>query len=112
MPLPSNVDQDKLSEAALAILGLTAFRDRQSIRASKGMDWDRLDQLYARGWIGDPKGKAKSVAFTTEGTPAYCEKRVEMKEDVFKELLESVRQGGEILRGEPYRERRRANDVS
>ena len=36
----------------------------------------------------------------TEGTPAYCGKRVEMKEDVFNELLESVRQGGEILRGE------------
>ena len=67
MPLPSNVNQDKLSEAALAILGLTAFSDRQSIRAWKGMDWDLLDQLYARGWIGDPKGKAKPVAFTTEG---------------------------------------------
>ncbi len=67
MPLPSNVDQDKLSEAALAILGLTAFSDRQSIRAWKGMDWDLLDQPDAKGWIGDPKGKAKSVAFTTEG---------------------------------------------
>ena len=30
------------------------------------MDWDLLDQLYARGWIGDPKGKAKSVVFTAE----------------------------------------------
>ena len=67
MSLPPNVDQDKLSEAALAILGLTAFRDHQIIRAWKGMDWDLLAELYERGWIGDPKGKAKSVVFTDEG---------------------------------------------
>ena len=67
MSLPPNVDQDKLSEAALAILGLTAFGDHQSVRAWKGMDWDLLDQLYQRGWISDPKGKVKSVVFTAEG---------------------------------------------
>ena len=67
MPLPPNVDQNRLSEVALAILGLTAFRDRQIVRAWKGMDWDLLDQLYERGWINDPKGKAKSVVFTAEG---------------------------------------------
>ena len=31
------------------------------------MDWDLLDQLYERGWISDPKGKARSVVFTAEG---------------------------------------------
>lgn len=31
------------------------------------MDWDLLDQLYARGWICDPKGKAKSVVLTDAG---------------------------------------------
>ena len=67
MSLPPNVDQAKLSEAALAILGLTAFGDHQSVRAWKGMDWDLLDQLYQRGWISDPKGKVKSVVFTAEG---------------------------------------------
>jgi hypothetical protein len=36
----------KLSEAALAILGLTAFRDHDVVRAWKGMDWDLLDVLY------------------------------------------------------------------
>jgi hypothetical protein len=67
MALPQNLNQDKLSEAALAILGLTAFRDHQTIRAWKGMDWDLLDVLYQKGWIADPKGKAKSVVFTDEG---------------------------------------------
>jgi hypothetical protein len=67
MALSPNLNQDKLSEAALAILGLTAFRDHQVVRAWRGMDWDLLDVLYQRGWIGDPKGKAKSVVFTDEG---------------------------------------------
>ena len=67
MPLPPNLNQEKLSEAALAILGLTAFRDQQSVRAWKGMDWDLLDVVYQKGWIDDPKGKAKSVVLTDEG---------------------------------------------
>ena len=68
MALPSNVNLDKLSEAALAILGLTAFREHQVVRAWKGMDWDLLDALHERGWIADPKGKAKSVVLTEEGS--------------------------------------------
>lgn len=32
MPLPPNLNQEKLSEAALAILGLTAFPDHQIVR--------------------------------------------------------------------------------
>ena len=67
MPLPPNVNQDKLCEAAMAILGLTAFGDHQVVRAWKGMDWDLLEALHQKGWIADPKGKAKSVVFTTEG---------------------------------------------
>jgi Domain of unknown function (DUF6429) len=67
MPLPPNLNQEKLSEAALAILGLTAFRDQHVVRAWKGMDWDLLDVLYQKGWIDDPKGKAKSVVLTDEG---------------------------------------------
>lgn len=67
MALPQNLDRDKLSEAALAILGLSAFPDHQSVRAWKGMDWHVLDVLYQKGWIADPRGKAKSVVFTDEG---------------------------------------------
>jgi hypothetical protein len=32
-----------------------------------GFDWDATDRLHAKGFIDDPKGKAKSVAFTEEG---------------------------------------------
>ncbi len=67
MPLPPNLNQEKLSEAALAILGLTAFRDHQVVRAWKGLDWDLLEMLYEKGWIEDPKGKAKSVVLTPKG---------------------------------------------
>jgi len=67
MALPPNLNQEKLSEAALAILGLTAFRDHHVARAWKGMDWDLLDILHQKGWIDDPKGKAKSVVLTDEG---------------------------------------------
>jgi hypothetical protein len=31
------------------------------------MDWDLLDALNERGWIEDPKGKAKSVMITPSG---------------------------------------------
>lgn len=67
MPITSEVDQDKLCEAALAILWLTAFQEYGATRAWKGMDWDLLDALYQRGWIYDPKGKAKSVVITSSG---------------------------------------------
>ena len=67
MTLPDNLDQDKLAEAALAILSLTASGDEFGARAWKGMDWDLTDLLYEKGWICDPKGKAKSVVFTEEG---------------------------------------------
>jgi hypothetical protein len=42
MALPPNLNEEKLSKAALAILGLTAFHDHHVVRAWKGMDWDLL----------------------------------------------------------------------
>jgi predicted transcriptional regulator len=67
MAAPLQIDQDKLAEVALAILGMTAFRDRGVERVWKGLDWDLLDLLHERGWISDPKSKAKSVVLTEEG---------------------------------------------
>lgn len=67
MPLPDTVNEQKLAEAALAILGLTAHRFHTQTRVWKGMDWDLLAVLHERGWIEDPVGKAKSVALTEEG---------------------------------------------
>ena len=73
MPLPPGLDHDKLSEAALALLALTAHTDSGITRAWKGLDWDLLDELFKRGWIADPKGKAKSVVFTDEGAKLAAE---------------------------------------
>ena len=41
------------------------------------MDWDLLDVLYQKGWIGDPVGKQKSVHITEQGVTlaaTYLEK--------------------------------------
>lgn len=63
----SGLDTDKIDEVALALLAFTMHRDGSATRAWKGLDWDILDHLYEKGWIHDPKGKAKSVVLTEEG---------------------------------------------
>ncbi len=68
-------DVEKMEETALALLGLTMFQDGSHVRAWKGLDWDLLDRLCERGWIYDPKGKAKSLVFTEEGAAAASELR-------------------------------------
>jgi hypothetical protein len=67
MPLPPRLDQDKLAEAALAILSLTVSHHHGGERAWKGFDWDLLSLLHKKGWIDDPVSKAKSVLLTEEG---------------------------------------------
>ena len=67
MSLPSDLDREKLSEAALAILGLTAHGAHGVVRAWKGLDWDLLNVLFEKGWIADPKGKRKSVVLSDKG---------------------------------------------
>ena len=36
-------------------------------RAWKGFDFEVMDRLFEKGYIFDPRGKAKSVVFTVEG---------------------------------------------
>jgi Domain of unknown function (DUF6429) len=57
-------DPDKIDEMVLALLWLTLAGDH---RAWKSHDWDTLERLYAKGYISDPKSKAKSVTFSEEG---------------------------------------------
>ena len=53
---------------ALALLYLTSFQEKgYGWRACKGMDWDVMNRLHEKGYIGNPKSKAKSVALTEEG---------------------------------------------
>lgn len=58
------IDADKIAEAALAILSLTIHDDG---RVWKGLDWGLMDLLHEKGWIVDPRSKAKSVVLTEEG---------------------------------------------
>jgi len=60
-------NKDKVDEMVLALLYLTTFKDKFGFRAWKGMDWETLDRLYEKGYIGNPKSKAKSVALSDEG---------------------------------------------
>jgi hypothetical protein len=67
MSLPDGIDVEKLAEVALALLSLSSFTDHGTPRAWKGLDWDVLDLLHQRGWIENPKGRARSVVFTDLG---------------------------------------------
>ena len=57
-------DNEKVDEAVLALLYLTLHN---GYRAWKGFDWDTMNRLHEKGFISNPVGKAKSVAFTEEG---------------------------------------------
>ena len=58
------IDTDRIDETVLALLWLTLHDE---VRAWKGHDWDAMDRLFQKGYIQDPKGKAKSVLLTDEG---------------------------------------------
>lgn len=58
------INWNKVEEVALALLGLTLHDE---CRAWKALSWNITDRLHERGWIFDPKGKAKSVVLTDEG---------------------------------------------
>jgi hypothetical protein len=61
-------DTEKVDEAVLALLWLTCHDvNEYGARAWKGHDWDVLDRLHEKGFLGDPKSKAKSVAVTPQG---------------------------------------------
>jgi len=62
-------NKDKVDEMTLALLYLVSFKEREyeATRAWKGFDWDTMDRLHQKGWISNPKGKAKSVTVTEEG---------------------------------------------
>jgi hypothetical protein len=60
-------NEEKVDEATLALLSLVMWDDNSCTRAWKGFDWDTMNRLYQKGYIYDPKGKAKSVTLTEEG---------------------------------------------
>ena len=71
-----DIDEDKIDDAALALLYLTLHEQR---RAWKQLDWDLMNRLYQKGFILDPVGKTKSVVLTDEG--------LQKSEELFKRLF-------------------------
>ena len=62
-----NYDLDKIDDMTLALMYLTTFDEEFGARSWKGHDWDTLARLHQKGFIADPKGKAKSVFVTPKG---------------------------------------------
>lgn len=63
-----NYDRDKVDEMVLALLCLTITEENDwGARTWKSHDWEVLERLHARGYISDPKSKAKSVVLSPEG---------------------------------------------
>jgi len=58
------IDEQKIDEAVLALLYLTLHDDN---RVWKSFDWDAMNRLHERGFIGNPASKAKSVVLSEAG---------------------------------------------
>ncbi len=71
-----DIDEDKIDEAALALLYLTIHEQR---RAWKQLDWDVTNRLHEKGFILDPVSKTKSVVLTDEG--------LQKSEELFKKMF-------------------------
>ena len=61
------LDTKKIDDVVLALLYLGLH---DGSRAWKGFDWEAMNRLHERGYITEPRGKAKSVVFTEEGWTA------------------------------------------
>jgi len=59
--------EELVDEMALALMFLTTFRESSGFRTWKGHDWEILDRLHGKGFIGNPKSKSRSVELTEEG---------------------------------------------
>lgn len=63
----ADYNQDHVDECVMALLYLNFHGDREVTRAWKGFDWDAMNRLHEKGYISNPKTKAKSVVVTEEG---------------------------------------------
>ena len=66
---------EKVDEMTLALLYLNIVDGR----AWKSFDWDTMDRLHEKGFISDPKSKAKSVILSDEG--------LRRSEELFREFF-------------------------
>jgi predicted GNAT superfamily acetyltransferase len=57
-------DRERASELVLALMQLSVH---EAVRTWKSYDWDVMNDLFERGYISDPRSKAKSVVLTDAG---------------------------------------------
>lgn len=57
-------NQERAGDLVLALMQLTLHEE---YRSWKSYDWDVMNYLHERGFITDPRSKAKSVILTDEG---------------------------------------------
>ena len=57
-------NEERAGDLVLALMQLTLHEE---CRAWKSYDWDVMNYLHERGFITDPRSKAKSVILTHEG---------------------------------------------
>lgn len=60
--------REKVDDLIMALLQLTMFSDSEGqTRSWKNHDWDAMDRLHEKGFIGNPKSKARSVSVSADG---------------------------------------------
>ena len=57
-------DRDATADLVLALMQLGV---PEQVRTWKGYDWEVMNDLFERGYISDPRSKAKSVVLTETG---------------------------------------------
>lgn len=60
-------DEGKVDDMTLALMWLVMSDGKSGCRAWKSFDWATMDRLFEKGYISDPKGKARSVGVSAEG---------------------------------------------
>lgn len=60
-------NESTVDEVVLALMNLTTFREASGFRTWKGHDWEVLNRLHTKGFIGNPKSKSRSVELTEDG---------------------------------------------
>jgi hypothetical protein len=83
-PQQGEWDQGKVDECVLALLQLTLH---DGARAWKGFDFEVMNRLFEKGYILDPRGRAKSVVLTEKG--------LARSKELFEELFGRGKRGGD-----------------
>lgn len=58
------INTDKIDDCVLALLWLGLHDE---FRAWKSFDWDAMNRLHEKGFIGNPASRAKSVVLSESG---------------------------------------------